>query len=214
MAIKINEFFQTISKDYRGVLNLPVLWTVSIEGVTTRSITTVLEEAGQSWKSKISTFDMSSIEGGILIAQEVTLPNEKSEFSIAESSQAMGGYLSPYVMNKRENFLSRTLAVNFLETQVDIEHYYFRPWMIALGIKGLIETGPNNLKATMEVKQFNNKGQLIKGFRFLKVFPVGIEGYNLKYDTTDFKIKSVSFSCQDYEQIEYDEAIDTRPSDF
>ncbi len=112
----------------------------------------------------------------------------------------MGGFLPGYGLTSRANFLDRGLTVNFLETEVDIEHNFFRPWAIAIGIKGLIERG-ENLKANMQIKQYNNSGNFIKGFKFTKVFPTAIEGYTLNYESTDFKIKSVTFGCQEYESI-------------
>jgi hypothetical protein len=72
--------------------------------------------------------------------------------------------------------------------------------MIALGIQGLIEEGPN-LKGTMIVQQYSNSGRLIKGFMFKKVFPTAVEGFTLNYENTDFPIKSVTFACENYAQI-------------
>jgi len=112
----------------------------------------------------------------------------------------MGGLLPGYAMDNRENFLSRSVTVNFLTTEVDIEHTFFRPWMIAIGCKGLIEYG-TSLKANMEVRQYTNKGELLKGFKFTKVFPTAVEGFTLNYDSTDFKIQSVTFACQNYQQL-------------
>lgn len=138
--------------------------------------------------------------GNILVAQAVTLPNESSGFVAMESGATMGGFLPGYGLNARSNFLDRGFSVNFLETQLDIEHNFFRPWMIAVGIKGLIEEG-QSLKGTMVVKQYTNRGNFIKGFKFKKVFPTAVEGFTLDYDNTDFKIKSVTFGCENYEQL-------------
>ena len=87
-----------------------------------------------------------------------------------------------------------------METDEDLEHEYFRPWMIALGIKGLVETG-SSLKSTIEINQYTNDGFFRKGYRFKKAFPTAVEGYSLTYDNTDYKIKSVTFACQNYEQL-------------
>jgi hypothetical protein len=73
-----------------------------------------------------------------------------------------------------------------------------RPWMIAVGINGLIGS---SLKATVEVKQYTNKGDFRKGYKFHKAFPTAVEGFTLSYGSTDFIIKSVTFACQNYIQL-------------
>ena len=40
-----------------------------------------------------------------------------------------------------------------------------------------------------------------KGFKFKKAFPTTVEGFSLNYENTDFKIKSITFACQNYEQL-------------
>lgn len=195
----INEFFSALSNDQKCFLNLPVLWAVTIDGVSEGAINEVLSEAGERWRAKVNPRGYTR-GGDLLVASEVTTPDEQSSFDAFTPSTNMGGFLPGYGLNTRANFLDRKFTVNFLETQVDIGHNYFRPWMIAIGIKGLIEEGAN-LKGTMEVHQFSNSGELIKGFRFKKIFPIGIEGATLNYESTDFQNKSVSFACENYEQI-------------
>ena len=199
MATKITDFLTAVSTDSKFFLNLPVFWTVTIDGVNESAINSVLSNAGEKWQANTSPLAMTK-NGNILVAQEVVLPNESSSYTAMEFGSGMGGYLPGYGLEKRANFLERTFSVNFLETQVDIEHNYFRPWTIAVGIKGLIEHGVS-LKATMEVRQYSNSGNLVKGFKFNKVFPTGVESYRLNYENTDIPIKSVTFACQNYEQI-------------
>lgn len=197
---QIDDFLQAFSGDARYCLSLPVLWTVSIDGVEMSSINTVLDSAGEEWKAKIHPNSMTK-SGTILPAQAVGIPNEAANFSatpIGDGSN--GGFLPGYALNGRQDFLSRSFSVNFLETKQDLEHEYFRPWMIAVGIKGLIEYGPN-LKANIVVKQYTNKGQLRKGYIFKKAFPTGVEGMTLDYNNTDYPIKSVTFACQNYQQL-------------
>jgi hypothetical protein len=195
----INEFFSSFSNDQRFFLHLPVLWSVTIDGISEGTINSVLSDAGEKWQAKTSPSSMTR-GGNILVAQEVALPNESSGFSALESSSTMGGFLPGYGLNARSNFLDRSFSVNFLETQMDIEHNFFRPWMIAIGIKGLIAEG-SSLRGNMQVRQYTNNGSFMKGFQFKKVFPTAIEGYTLNYDNADFKIKSVTFGCENYEQL-------------
>jgi hypothetical protein len=199
VATNIKDFLTSVTTDSKFFLNLPVFWTVTIDGVQEVSINSVLENAGEKWRTNTAPILMTK-NGNILVAQEVTLPQESSIFTPMEIGPSMGGYLPGYGMNNRSNFLDRQISINFLETQTDIEHNFFRPWMIAVGIKGLISYGVS-LKATIEVKQFSNNGEFIKGFRFKKVFPTSVESYKLNYENTDIPIKSVSFGFQNYEQL-------------
>ena len=199
MATDIKEFFSAFSKDEQYFLNLPIFWAVTINGVTMTSINRVLDDANEQWQATMDPSKYSK-RGGILVAHEVNLPEEDSSFAAMECSPNMGGFLPGYGMSARNNFLARTLSVSFIQTEIDIDHNYFRPWMVAIGTHGLIEDGAG-LKATMEVQQFSNGGAFIKGFRFKNVFPTRVEGYSLSQDTSEFLIKSVTFGCQNYEQI-------------
>ena len=199
MSVNINEFFSAFANDQKFFLNLPVLWSVTIDGVSQGSINSVLNYAGEKWQAKTSAESMTK-GGNILVAQSVTLPNETSGFTAMRSGDSMGGFLPGYGLGSRSDFLERSFSVNFLETEMDIDHNFFRPWMIAVGIKGLVEEGVS-LKGNMEVRQYANSGRFIKGFKFKKVFPTAVEGYTLDYDSTDFKIKSVTFACENYQQI-------------
>lgn len=199
MGIQINDFLAGFSGDSRLCLNLPVFWGVTIDGVSEGSINSVLSYAGEKWAAKINPNAITA-NSNILAAQEVNLPTESSNFNAIASGSAMGGFLPTYGLQERADFLSRGFSVNFIETSMDLEHNYFRPWMIAIGIKGLIEQGAN-LKSTIEVKQYKNNGSFLKGFRFKKAYPTAIEGFSLNYNDTDFKIKSVTFAFENYEQI-------------
>lgn len=198
MGIQINDFLNAFSRESKFCLSLPVFWTVTVDGVSTGSINSVLGRAGEKWQAKLSPREMIK-NGNLLVAQEVQLPNESSSFT-PMSMGSMGGFLPGYGLDSRSDFLSRTVSINILETNKDLEHNYFRPWMIAVGIQGLVESG-SSLKGTVEIKQYTNSGQFRKGFRFKKAFPTSVEGFGLSYDNTDFKIKTVTFACQNYEQL-------------
>jgi hypothetical protein len=203
MILNIKEFLYAFSYDPRFFMNLPVLWAVTIDGVEADSINNVLANAGEKWRaSDLATPRNMTGSKNLLVAQEVALPQETSSFAATETGGAMGGFLPGYGLTSRSNFLDRSFSINFLETTVDIEHNFFRPWAIAIGIKGLIESGPN-LKATINVKCYSNQGIFLKGFKFNKVFPTAVEGYTMNYDSTDFRVKSVTFACENYEQMDY-----------
>lgn len=196
--ININEFYSSLTTNPKMFLNLPVFWSVTIDGVSPSAINSFLSYAGERWNASVDPRHYTG-SGTILVASSVSIPNEASSFSAGDANN-MGGFLPGSIANSRSNFLERGLVVNFLETEKDIEHYYFRPWSIAIGIKGLIEQGAS-LKGTMTVKQYNNRGAFIKGFRFKKVFPTACESYTLSYEDSDIKNHSVTFACSNYEQL-------------
>jgi hypothetical protein len=195
--VKSTDFLQAFSSDPRFCLSIPVLWSVNIDGVSTGAINSVLSDAQESWRAKLTPNSMT-VNSNILPAQEVTIPNESSSFQAMNTGSGTGGYLPGYGLDQRANFLDRSFTVNFLETKEDLEHGFFRPWMIAIGINGLVGS---SLKATMEVKQYDNGGNFRKGFKFKKVFPTAVEGFTLNYENTDFPIKSVTFACENYQQL-------------
>lgn len=197
MGVQINDFLNAFSSEEKYFLSLPVLWSVSIDGVSTGSINSVLSDAGDKWKANMTPSDLTK-NSSILVAQEVQLPNEGANFVATNSGSGMGGFLPGYALTERTDFLSRNFTVNFLETKKDIEHNFFRPWMIAVGINGLVGS---SLKGNMTVRQYDNRGNLLKGYKFSKVFPVDVGGFTLRYDNTDFIIKSVKFACQNYEPL-------------
>lgn len=195
--IQSTDFLLAFSSDPRFCLSIPVLWSVNIDGVSTGAINEVLSDAQESWRANMTPNSMT-VNGNILPAQEVTIPTESSTFQAMNVGTGSGGYLPGYGLDTRSNFLDRSFTVNFLETSKDLEHNFFRPWMIAVGINGLVGS---SLKATMEVKQYNNAGQFRKGYKFKKVFPTAVEGFTLNYDNTEFIIKSVTFACENYQQL-------------
>ena len=199
MPPKINDFLAAFSGDNRYCLSLPVLWTVDIGGVSNGSINSMLQCAGEAWSSSMVP-DSMTVNGNILPAQEVAIPNEASSFIATNSGSGMGGFLPGLALDSRLDFLNRTFTVNFLETRMDLEHEFFRPWAIAIGIKGLVEQGVN-LKANIKVKQYDNQGGFRKGYEFYKAFPTNVEGFTLNYENTDFIIKTVTFACQNYKKL-------------
>lgn len=199
MGIQVKDFLNAFSREAKFCLSLPVFWSVSIDGVSIGSINSVLQSAQEKWRATTSPEEMTR-SGNIIVAQNVTLPGEGYTNSVATFGQGMGGYIPANIMDARDNFANRDVAVSFLETNVDLEHTFFRPWSIAVGIQGFVESGPS-LKGTMVVKQYDNKGNLRKGFKFTKVTPAKMESLSLDYDDSKYKTKSVTFRCQNYEQL-------------
>tara|TARA_R110002020_G_scaffold116080_1_gene266273 strand:+ start:1011 stop:1622 length:612 start_codon:yes stop_codon:yes gene_type:complete len=194
----VSEFLDTFSSEGQYFLSHPFLWKVSVQasGILQDSVNLACTKAGDSWRAMTLPFDYEK-NGNILVAQEVSIPGEQTSFS-EFGQENRGGYLPGYGVTQRESFLTRQLAINFMETKVDIEHTFFRPWMIAIAIDGLINPA---LKCNILVTQYDNQMQRRKGFVFEDAFPTICEPYNLGYGDADFTVKSVTFGCTNYRPI-------------
>jgi len=197
MPGNIKTFLDRFSKDSKLALPLPILWSVAIDGINQGAIDTALQEGGEKWKAK-NSIDSYVGDDNILVAQEVSLISEVITPETIGIGPGRGGFLPGYGLTERSDFISRLFTINFLETHEDIEHTLFRPWIIAIGIQGLIKS---NLKATVTVKQYGNDGSFRKGYKFHKAFPLNAEGGLINYTNSDFIIKTVSFGCENYEQL-------------
>lgn len=196
MANEVNSFLQAFSKDSKYFLSHPFLWKVNIQSDVIGAVNTALQKGGEFWRAS-NIPDSFSKNGDILVASEVTIPNEASSFSDF-GQENRGGFLPGYGIVQRESFLSRNITVNFLETNVDLEHTFFRPWTIALGIDGLINQG---LKSTITVTQYDNKGTKRKGYIFEDAFPTVCEGYTLSRGDGEYIQKTVTFACKNYRPV-------------
>jgi hypothetical protein len=182
-------------------LPMPILWSVEIDpgeslmktvGETLKKI-----KYKQELDSRIEDY-MDTVHdnfSNILVAQEVTIPNE-SLIATNMGSANRGAYMPGQGIVERSDFLSRSATVNFLETHTDIVDDIFRPWIIALSVDGLINA---KLKApTMKVTQYGNDGKKRKQFTFKEIFPTNCEGYNMNYENTDFVVKTVTLAYKEY----------------
>ena len=203
MAYEQYDFLDGYSYSERFFLSHPFLWKVqfSYNSELITNINTAIAKAYSSdskdWRA-VTEPDFFTRNNNILVAREVNVPNENSQFDIA-GSQNLGGFLPGYALNKRVDFLTKNLGINFFDTQDDIEHNFFRPWMIALGIDGLIN---RKLLCKITLKQYNNRMQLRKGYEFIDVFPTNVEGYRLSYQDEDFLEKSVTFAFKEYKPLQ------------
>jgi len=197
MAGEVKTFLDAFSTDPNFFVSHPFLWKVDIEaGGLVGAVNSACTKANEKWRAKI-TPDSLTDDGALLVARQVNLPQESSEFAPI-GVENRGGFLPGYGLVQRTDFLSRSFSLNILETGNDLEHYFFRPWLIALGIDGLTNFG---LKKEITVKQYNNDGTFKKGYIFEGAFPTAVEGYNLSYNDGEFIEKSVTFACKNYKQL-------------
>jgi hypothetical protein len=195
------DFLHAYGSHQEFFLSLPVLWKVQFfypQWLVYAINNALSKNRDEFWRAERQPLDYIDREGGILAARQVVVPNENTSFDVA-GGMNLGGFLPGYATNKRMDFLQKNLVINFFDTQDDIEHLFFRPWMIAISIDGLMER--NLLCPTVRLTQYNNLMQIRKGYEFTDVFPTNVEGYTLNYDSTDFIEKSVTFAFRNYRPI-------------
>jgi hypothetical protein len=168
----------------------------------------------------------TTIEGDFLIeagtgnnlsflAQSISMPTDSFGVDYTEITAAMGGLRGGYYGENKDTYQSVT--VSFLETNRDIFEFFFRPWNIAAGCKGLIEDGDRstNIKANMDVTLYT-KGtnlnfdpigrartadwQIRKKYSFEGVVPVSVSGEELNYEPTTGTsiVRDVQFTFKSY----------------
>ena len=189
------KFLDAFAEQKGYYLSLPFLWSVQfsnagqLNGAITKACGKIATQ-GSPWTAK------GNIEQNhLLAARQVTIPPEQSMFFEAGQNNR-GGFMPGFGLQQRESFLTRTLAINFIETIDDIVHNLFTPWGIAIGVDGMINFG---LRADITVQQYDNKGNPRKGYKFVQAFPTNVEGFTVTQDPdAPFTEKTVTFSFKDY----------------
>lgn len=192
----VPSFLSKFSSDPRFALPLPFLWTVTIDGGVTSQISSALQKIGYNWsvEDALKWIDISS--NNILVAQEVTIPSESYETVILGPDSNRGGYMPGYGVTQRTDFLSRNLTINFIETQSDIETLLFRPWIVAIGVDGMIG---GRLRSKATLTQYDRAGKIRKTYTFDNIFPTNTEGATISYSADDFTVKTVTFGYTRYD---------------
>jgi len=191
-----------------------------------RRITSVGQTEGP-WPVKINRFDdLSDYSDGFLLASTVAFPSESFQIStVGDEGGGYGGIIPGYVAAARNSYGSQNkLDITFIESNIDIIDYFIKPWIIAVGHKGLIEMGNNDsedLKCTIDVKLFsrdtdtygksfdytntsNLRMSLRKQFKFHNAVPFMSEGKEISY--SEFTLsdiqKTASFAFSHYTTVE------------
>lgn len=200
MSSPVRTFLSKFSNDKKFLIPISSLWTVTfadtnVVGEINKALQKVSTYSG--WRASPSSTWLDSSLGNILVAQDVTLPQDSFEAVEIGVTGSYANYIPGYGINKRTSFLSRNVTVNFMETRFDIESGLFRPWVIALSIDGLMNQG---LKATnMKVTQYDEKLSPRKIYTFYDVFPTNTEGgTTLNYADDQIISKTVTFAYRDY----------------
>jgi hypothetical protein len=195
----VPSFLNKFANDSKYFLPLPFQWTVSFtdSGVSS-AISRALSKINLNWTISDTLKWTDTDTNNILVAQEVTLPQESFEATTI-GQENRGGFMPGYGVVQRTDFLQRGLTINFIETDRDIESELFRPWIIALGIDGLLN---HSLKArNVNITQYGKDMSTRKQYVFDDVFPTTCEGFNLTYGDQEFIVKSVTFGFKNYKVI-------------
>lgn len=190
----VKGFLDKFSSDPKFSIPLPFVWTVTISRNIVGNIQSALNKINYSWD--VRGIDNWIDNGNILVAQEVTIPQESYEAVILGPDSNRGGYMPSYGVTQRTDFLSRNLTINFIETQYDIESLLFRPWIVAIGVDGMIG---GRLRADAEIVQYDRSGNPRKKYKFTNIFPTNTEGNILNYSSDDFTVKTVTFGYTRYD---------------
>lgn len=193
----VNNFLDKFSTDHKFSIPLPFLWTVSIDDSgLTGEITKALNKVDYKWNVVESSAWTDKALNNILVAQEISIPTEAFDATIMGPDNR-GGYMPGYGVSGRIDFLSRLLNINFIETDSDIETNLFRPWIIAIGIDGLINTKLRAKQVTLT--QYSRDMRVRKKYVFSDVFPMSTEGNTVNYSgDQEFVIKTVAFGYKKY----------------
>jgi hypothetical protein len=199
MALSINPFLDKFSNDRNFSLPLPFMWEAWVfdSANLVKEINSTLNRYDLGgWRAIEPSFWG---EGGSLVAQEVSIPSESYEaMSIGQDNR--GGWMPGYGVTQRTDFLSRNLTINYLETVKDIETQLFRPWVVAIGSAGLLNT---NLRATIQVREYAKDNTIRKQYIFERAFPTNVEGYTISYGDNEFIMKTVTFSYHKYRPVSF-----------
>jgi hypothetical protein len=199
MANPVPTFLNAFANDPKYAIPLPFLWTVTISDDNLGgNIQQALGKINHSWAPVQSTsFWSDTSNNNILVAQDIVIPGESIETVIMGPASNRGAIMPGYGASQRTDFLSRNLSINFLETDIDIETYLFRPWVVAIGVDGLIG---GRLKAqTINLTQYDRKMRIRKKYVFYNAFPTNCEPVTLNYANDDLIVKSITFGYTKYD---------------
>lgn len=213
-----SKFLWYLTSKWGRDVPLKTLWTIHFTDISriAQNVSNILysaENVNNNRKWPVLDFESDQdAEQGLVIAQSVALPS--NSFSIERTSNLNhGGLRAGYIGGQRNVY--NEVAVEFLETNIDIIDHFFRPWIIAASHKGLIEDGDarTDIKGDMYVTMYSrvNRDRLLintlvpeweirKTFMFTGVTPTEIGGSTLKM--SDFSISdvihNVGFTFSDY----------------
>lgn len=237
MPNKTQQFLAYLGKSWDNSIPLKSLWEVNIYQIPSttntplrpvnlvNNISNVLDiyEGGGTTRKRFNTISNNFLtlagNGGgnnlSFLAQSIAMPTDSFGVDYTEITAAMGGLRGGYFSENKDKYQSVT--VSFLETNRDVFEFFFRPWNIAAGCKGLIEDGNKNtnIKANMDLSLYTKGSnldfapsgrtrtadwQLRKKYSFEGVVPINVAGEELTYEPTTGTnlVRDVQFTFRSY----------------
>lgn len=206
MSDIVPSFLTVFSTFDKFSIPLPFLWTVTIDDSQglIGNINSALSKADYgSWNAQSPLGWIDSANNNIYVAQDFTIPSEQVEATSIGVDASRGAYMPGQGISQRVDFLQRNVTINFLETTADIETMLFRPWIIALGIDGLIG---GKLRSTITLTQYDRKMKMRKEYTFYGAFPTNAEGTTLNYTGDEFVVKTITFGYTNY-KVKYPDTL-------
>lgn len=237
MPNKTQQFLTYLGKSWNNSIPLKSLWEVKIyqnpspgrQGATPGDlifkIGNVLDlyEGGGTTRKRFKTINgefLNLIGDGTgnnlsFLAQSMSMPTDSFGVDYTDITPGMGGLRGGYFSENKDKYQSVT--VSFLETNRDVFEFFFRPWNIAAGCKGLIEDGDEttNIKANMDVTLYTKGSNLDfdpsgrtrtadwqprKKYTFEGIVPINVAGDELTYEPTTGTnlVRDVQFTFRSY----------------
>jgi len=140
---------------------------------------------------------------GCFYIQSIKLPVDS--FSVADANlDGAGGFLTGIVGADRVKNSSRSLTIDFFETNLDFIDLVILPWMVTAAYRGLLARKYNNFKSNIDIVQFtkyntNKDSRLIrKHHQFFDCVPYNIPGNPLSYNAEEIKAVGVQWTYNTY----------------
>ena len=118
MAREVYDFLSnySVGGPPKFYLSLPTLWKIQFSGAENvqGAVDKACTKAGEQWRVK-NTPEEFEKNGNTMVAREVSVPSETTEFLEAGGGINKGGFLPAFGVEKRQGFLTRTVAVNIFD---------------------------------------------------------------------------------------------------
>ena len=139
---------------------------------------------------------------GCFYIQSIKLPVDSFATKDADLDAGAGGFLTGVVGSDRAKNSSRSLTIDFLETNLDFIDLIIRPWMVTAAYRGLLARKCKSFKADIDIVQFtrstNEKRTIRKYYQFFDCVPTNIPGNSLSYTAEEVRTVSVQWAYNTY----------------
>lgn len=218
MASPREQFLQTLSK-WEHSLPLQTQWIARITPIAGSNNTILLRNIGSDVILDKSTFTVDpTIQNllfneqtqpnkdglGLFYVQKVNIPGESFSPSDA-GTDGMSGFIKGNAGGDRASGNSRTLGIEFLETNLDFIDGIIRPWIITASYRGLLARPPTfSIKSNIQIVQYTrSNGSKSRPERkihqFFNCVPLGVEPLPLNYVSEDILIRTINWTFTNYQ---------------